>query len=109
MTKSILIAAALAGLIAGALVDPAQAQSQGRPSTASPASPRFTLDTPLARIAADPQGRAFLERRMPGLVGSPNFLMVRSRSLRQLSTDPHAQGLSPATLARLEVELRAIR
>lgn len=53
---------------------------------ARPAAPRiFTLDTPVYRIAADPQGKAVLDRDIPGLMANKNYPLFDDMSLSQIA------------------------
>jgi hypothetical protein len=56
------------------------------PAPAKPAKPRvFTLDTPVERIAADPQGRAVLERDVPGLMANKEYALFDDMSLSEIA------------------------
>jgi hypothetical protein len=46
----------------------------------------FTLDTPVHIIAADPRGKAVLDRDLPGLMASTSYLMFDDMSLSQIAT-----------------------
>lgn len=51
-----------------------------------PAKPRlFTLNTPVDRIAADPQGKAVLERDVPGLMKNKDYPMFDDMSLSEIA------------------------
>lgn len=82
------------------------------PAAAGPASsrtapPRFTLDTPIAEIAADPQGRAVLEKDIPGLLAHPAFASFKDHSLNGVA--PHSGGaLTEAMLKTAAADLLAL-
>jgi hypothetical protein len=46
----------------------------------------FSLDTPVEHIAADPRGKAILERDIPGLMSSRSYLLFEDMSLSQIAT-----------------------
>jgi hypothetical protein len=45
----------------------------------------FNLDTPVNRIAADPNGKAVLERDVPGLMASKEYPLFDDMSLSQIA------------------------
>jgi hypothetical protein len=45
----------------------------------------FNLDTPVDRIAADPNGKAVLERDVPGLMASKEYPLFDDMSLSQIA------------------------
>lgn len=52
----------------------------------SPAKPHvFTLNTPVERIAADPRGKAVLDRDVPGLMANKNYPMFDEMSLSEIA------------------------
>jgi hypothetical protein len=57
-------------------------------STPVPAAPpqAFSLNTPVDRIAANPQGKAILDRDLPGLMASKDYVMFDDMSLSQIAT-----------------------
>lgn len=77
---------------------PLSAQQQA-PSSATPTAPtsststpppsvtaaKFTVDTPLETIAADPAGKAALDATMPGITTHPMYEQFKSMSLKQLA------------------------
>jgi hypothetical protein len=79
--------AGLAALLLLAL--PAQAQDQSAsatPASATPAAamPTYTRDTPVEKIAADPEAAAILNKDLPGLLGDTEYPLFKSMSLKQL-------------------------
>jgi hypothetical protein len=56
---------------------------------ANPAPPKaarsFTIDTPVDRIAANPNGKAVLDRDMPGLMASKEYALFDDMSLSQIA------------------------
>jgi hypothetical protein len=72
--------------------------------TRKPIGGVMTLDTPIADIAADPRGRAVLEKDLPGLCERPEFVMFKSMSLPQLATMSHGK-LTQADLNEVRADL----
>lgn len=67
----------------------------------------FSLDTPINRIAADPRGKAVLDRDLPAMMASPSYLLFSGMSLSQLA--PLSGGhLTPAKLKRVKEDLDAL-
>jgi hypothetical protein len=80
------------GAVACTLLAPALLSACGAPQPATTANsqalkpPRvFTLDTPVERIAADPDGKAILERDIPGVMASKEYPMFDDMSLTQIA------------------------
>jgi hypothetical protein len=63
----------------------ANSPSAGAMVPAAPAKPMFTLNTPVDRIAADPQGKAVLDRDVPGLMSSKDYPMFDDMSLSEIA------------------------
>jgi hypothetical protein len=65
------------------------------------------LDTPIDQIAADPRGKAVLQRDLPGMMASPHYPLFSGMSLSQLA--PLSGGhLTPAKLGRVKADLEAL-
>ncbi len=58
-------------------------------AVANPAPPKaagsFTIDTPVDRIAANPNGKAVLDRDVPGLMASKEYPLFDDMSLSQIA------------------------
>jgi lysophospholipase L1-like esterase len=69
------------------------------------AAPRaFTLDTPIATIAADPAGKAILDKDLPGLTTHPMYGLFKGRSLKQVQ--PMSGGaITDERLAKAQADL----
>ena len=77
------------------------------PDTSSP-TPRFTLNTPVYRIVADPDGRAVLDRDLPGLTSNPSYVLFSDMSLAQLA--PMSSGrLTQASLDKVRADLMQVK
>jgi hypothetical protein len=84
------------------------APAQGEP--AAPTAPhraRFTVDTPIADLMANPGARAVVEKVTPGLESNPHYVLFRFMSLRQIA--PMSAGkLTDAHLAQLDQMLAKV-
>jgi uncharacterized lipoprotein YajG len=67
----------------------------------------FTLNTPVHIIEADAQGKAVLDRDLPGLMASRDLMMVDDMSLTQIASVSGGQ-LTQAKLAMLQADLAQI-
>lgn len=64
----------------------------------------FSLDTPVEVIAADPRGKAILDRDLPGLMSNPHYLLFSDMSLTQIA--PMSGGrLTEVKLAKVQRDL----
>jgi hypothetical protein len=93
-------------------VSTALAPSIAAAQATQPVSPtqaaRFTLDTPIEALVADPRSRAVLEANLPGIAAHPMYESFKGMSLRQLQ--PMSQGhITAEVLARVETGLATIR
>ncbi|MGN3974624.1 hypothetical protein [Tsuneonella sp. SYSU-LHT278] len=71
------------------------------------ATAKFTLDTPIAAIAADEKGKAILDANLPGLTTHEHFEHIKGMSLNQLA--PMAGDRLPAeALAKLKADFEAL-
>jgi hypothetical protein len=74
------------------------------PVTAGTRDTRFSLNTPLEKIAADRSGKAILIRDIPGLMTSSNYELVDDMSLSQIATVSGGQ-ISAAKLNLVQNDL----
>jgi hypothetical protein len=91
---------------------PAPAPAPAPATPAAPAAPaagaKFTLDTPLADIVADPAGKAVIDKDLPGLTSLEAFESFKGASLNQVV--PFSNGaLTPEKLAQVAADLAAIK
>lgn len=106
---SLLIAAATLTAAPALAQDHSQhhAGAAATPAAATPAA-RFTLDTPIEQIAADPNGKAALDAALPGITTHEAFDMFKAMSLKQLQ--PLSDGkITAETLAKAETALAAVK
>lgn len=67
----------------------------------------YNRNTPVEKIAADPDGVAVLNKDMPGLLTNPSYGMFKSMSLRQLQQMSDGE-MSTEDLDKTEVDLMAL-
>lgn len=92
-----------------ALPGTALAQTAPAPAPAAPAAaPKFTLDTPIQEIVADAQGKAAIDKNLPGLIGLPQYDMFKGLSLNQLKAYSDGK-LTDEILAKTAADLAAIK
>jgi len=98
----------LAAAAAQAQTAPAPAPA---PTTAAPAAAtaaKFTLDTPLAELVANPAAKAVLDKDLSGLTTLDSFESFKGASLNQVM--PFSDGkLTPEMLAKVAADLAAIK
>jgi hypothetical protein len=103
MRALIAVAAALT------LASPLAAQN-GVPAAAAPAAAaaKYTVDTPLETIVADPAGKAAIDAVMPGLTTHAMFDQFKAMSLKQLA--PMSGGkITDEGLAKASEALAAVK
>ncbi|MEO9129742.1 MAG: hypothetical protein ABI240_00895 [Sphingomonas sp.] len=72
------------------------------------AAGKFSLDTPIEAIAADPAGKAVLDADFPGMLVHPAYDQFKGMSLT--AVQPMAQGaISDAQMAKAKIDLAAIK
>lgn len=99
--------AVLCSLLAVTLAAPLAAHGPATPA-APVAAAKFTLDTPIEQIAADPAAKAALDASLPGTTTHPSYEMFKSMSLKQLQ--PMSDGkLSDEALAKAAEALAAVK
>jgi len=88
----------------------AMAQTAPAPSPAATPAPaaKFTLETPIQEIVADAQGKAAIDKNLPGLIGLPQYEMFKGLSLNQLKAYSDGK-LTDDLLAKTAADLAAIK
>ena len=77
-------------------------------TTTTTAAAKYTLDTPIATIVADPAGKAVFDKDLPGLTAHPMFEQFKGMSVNQLA--PMAgDKLTPDVVAKLGADLAAVK
>lgn len=69
---------------------------------------RFSIDTPIVQLLANPASKAALVRHMPTLASSPHLQQFEKISIRQLAANPHAS-IAAAKIKALQADLIRIR
>jgi hypothetical protein len=85
MLKSVRYGAYACGLLGSALLSGCGSPPAAVSAVAPAGKPAFTLDTPVNRIAADPNGKAILDRDVPGLMASKEYPLFDDMSLSQIA------------------------
>jgi hypothetical protein len=95
---------------------PAFAQTAAPATTPAPAAPaadatataKFSLDTPIETIVADPAGKAVLDADFPGMTSHAMYDSFKGMSLTALQ--PMSQGqITDAQLAKAKADLAALK
>ncbi len=74
---------------------------------ADPPKP-MTTDTPIETIAANPDGKAVLDKDVPGLTAHPMYDQFKSMSLKDLA--PMSQGkITDDVIKKVDTDLAAIK
>jgi hypothetical protein len=101
------VAMKFAALLLAVVAMPAVAQVPVPAPTATSAA-KFTLDTPVETIAADPAGKAVLNADIPGLLTHPMYDSFKGMGL--LTLQGMAEGkLTDKMLAKTKADLAAIK
>lgn len=96
----------LAAVAVLTLSAPVLAQNTTAPAPAVAA--KFTVDTPLEAIVADPAGKAVIDANMPGLTTHQMYEAFKGMSLKQLQ--PMSNGkITDAGLAKVGAALAAVK
>jgi len=78
------------------------------PAADASAAAKFTLDTPIEAIAADPAGKAVLDADFPGMLTHPAYDQFKGMSLT--AVQPMSQGaITDEALAKAKVDLAAVK
>lgn len=84
---------------------PALADTQAAAPAASAA--KYSLDTPIETLVADPRAKTVLDTDLPGLTSHPQFETFKSMSLTALSGFAPDK-LTPDRLAKVKTELASL-
>lgn len=111
----LIFAASLAASLSGCFTPHPKSQTaivpfpeDGAPAVQDQAtSTSYTLDTPIERIAADPDGAAVLNKDIPGLLTNPNYGMIKSMNLKTVASLSGGR-LDGQTLAQTKTDLAAL-
>ncbi len=103
----------VAAFISIATVAPVAAQDHAghtmpAPAAAPASAAKYTLDTPIETIVADPKGKAVLDADLPGVTTHEMYEMFKGMTLNQLA--PMSQGkITPEGLTKVAADLAAIK
>ena len=86
----------------------AAAPAQAQPAAAAAAhKARFTVDSPIAELMANPAAKGVVEKVTPSLEENPHYFMFKMMSLRQIA--PMSEGkLTDAKLAQIDQMLAKV-
>lgn len=102
------ISAVILAMTAAPVVAQTTPATAGAPAADAATTPKFTLDTPVEAIAADPAGKAVLEADFPGLTTHAAYEQFKGMSLAALQ--PMANGkITDAQLTKAKADLAAIK
>jgi hypothetical protein len=100
-----ILALSLAGAAKAQAVAPATAIAP--PTSVHATKPVFTLDTPIEVIAANPDGKAILDKDLPGLTTHPMYEAFKVKSLKELQ--PMSGGvIADENLAQVQNDFAAL-
>jgi hypothetical protein len=110
--RLLIVAAALSlalPVTASAQTAPAPAVAPAAAPTPAPATAaKFSIDTPVQDLYADPAAKAVMDKHLPGLTALPQYDMIKAISLRQLQ--PYSDGkLTDQLLAAVDADLANIK
>ena len=110
--RLLIVAAALPlalPVAASAQTAPAPAAAPAVAPTPAPAvAAKFSIDTPVQDLYADPAAKAVMDKHLPGLTALPQYDMIKAISLRQLQ--PYSDGkLTDQLLAAVDADLANIK
>jgi hypothetical protein len=108
--KRFVILAALATLTSPDAAQGHSAHTAPAPAAAPTAATtaRFSLDTPVETLMADPAAKAVVEAGVPGIASHASYDMFKTMTLNQLA--PMAPDkLTPEVLAKIQTGLAAVK
>ena len=101
-----LIAAAAAFALLGSAAASTAAFAQA--PAASMSGAKYTIETPIEKIAADPAAKAILDKDLPGLTTHEAYDSFKSMSLKDVQ--PMSNGaITDAALAKVSADLAAVK
>ena len=93
------------------ILSAAPVAAQNAPAAPAPAATpaaKFTLDTPLETIVADPAGKAIIDKDLPGTTTHPMYDQFKGMSLTQIAPMA-ADKLTPDVLAKVKTDLATVK
>jgi hypothetical protein len=99
---------AVATVLTSATPLAAQTTTAPAPAAAPAAAAKYSIDTPIETIAADPAGKAVLDTVMPGVTTHAMYEQFKAMSLKQLA--PMSGGkITDEGLAKANEALAAVK
>lgn len=95
-------------VLAGGHCHGAAADGQTPPRRIQAPTTRFSIDTPIRLLIANPAAKAALDRHMPRLSGHPRLAEFQDMTMRALAASPHAM-IPNERVQALQAELIRIR
>ena len=84
-------------------------ESAAQDAPGAPASVhRFSLNTPVHVIVADPRGKAVLDRDLPGLTTNPSYALFSDMNLSQLASLSNGR-INQASLDKVKADLAQLQ
>ena len=103
----------VAAMLVGVALLPGCSPEKTASAAAQPAGSKaatvehYSLDTPVEKIASNPDGKAILNRDMPGLIANPSYVLFSDMSLSQLATLSGGR-LTKTKLNQVEADLEQL-
>jgi hypothetical protein len=94
-----------------AVAVPAVAQTTPAPVAPAPATTpaaKFTLDSPIETIIADPAGKAVIDKDLPGTTTHPMYDQFKTMSLNQVAPMA-ADKMTPVLMAKVQADLATVK
>lgn len=110
--KSVILAAIVA--LTAAPLAAQTAPAPAAPAVTAPAATttegtaKFTLDTPIETIVADPAGKAVIEKDLPGTTTHPMYDQFKTMSLNQVAPMA-ADKMTPVLMAKVQADLATVK
>jgi len=105
---SIALAMSAAPAFAQTAPAPAPASAPAATPDVAATAAKFTLDTPIEAIAADPAGKAVLDADFPGMLTHPAYDEFKGMSLAAVQPMSNGQ-ITEEQLAKAKVDLAAVK
>jgi hypothetical protein len=87
---------------------PVASPTPAAPATPAAAATKFSLDTPVQDLMADPAAKVVIDKHIPGFTAHPQYEMAKTMSLNQIA--PYAADTLPAELlAKIAADLAVIK
>jgi hypothetical protein len=98
---------ALVSVVALSLIGARPVLADSPPAAPAPTPAKFTLDTPIETLVADPRARAVIDVDLPDLTKHPQYDQFKGMSLTVLASFAPDK-LTPTVLDRVKTDLAKI-